>query len=110
MPDAGAAVSSFFCFGFALANELKRLLFSFLAGAVFTVGFDCCWLFSFGGCWFVPEAGSGLEHSGLLCAGVSSCRGRLAGIVALDDVVVEGPVDVGGGGGRAPVRRCRNET
>lgn len=37
---AGELVSSFFCFGFALANELKRLLFAF--GAVFTVGFGCC--------------------------------------------------------------------
>lgn len=102
--NAGELVSSFFCFGFALANELKRLLFSFF-GAVFTVGLDCCWLFSFEGCWFKPAVSSGLGTSDLLCGAVSFCRGRLAGTVDLDDVVVEGSLD-GGGGGRALVRLC----
>lgn len=50
-PDtAGVAEPSFFCFGFAFANELKILFFSFfgtvrsvdLAGGWVSLGFDGC--------------------------------------------------------------------
>lgn len=100
-PDAAGIDSSFFCFGFAFANELNRLLFSFFNGAGFAVGFDGGWLLSFCGGFLKSLVSLGLEGSGLLCEGGSFCKGRFAGIVVLEGALVDAA-----GGGRAPVLRC----
>lgn len=103
-PDAaGVAESSFFCFGFALAKELKMLFFSFF-GAARSAGLADTWVSSaFGvslGCdgGFVSVSSSFLIS--LVCVGCSFCKGRLAGTVLLEGA---------GCGGRAaggPVLRC----
>ena len=85
-----------------MANELKRLLFSFFNGAALLVGLDGSGLLSFCGGCFESVASSDLGSSVLLCG--------FAATAALDGAVVDGPVDVAAGcGGRGPVLRCRVE-
>lgn len=99
-PEAAGAASSFFCFGFAFANELNRLLFSFFNGAGFAACFDGGWLLPFCGGCFESAVSFGLDGSGL---GGSLCKGRFAGTVVLEVALVDAAA--GGRGGRAPVLR-----
>jgi hypothetical protein len=103
---AGSAGVGAFAFGFALAKELKRLLFSRLGGAGLPEVFEVAWE-------LVVEDDWDFESSGLLASafagGASFCSGRLAGTV--DSIEGLGlaagtlVAGVGAEGGRAPVLR-----
>lgn len=103
-PDpAGVAESSFFCFGFAFAKELKMLFFSFFGAVCSACLADVCVSSAFGvslGCDGDFVSVSSSFFISLVCAGCSFCKGRLAGTVLLDGTGCEGRA-VGG-----PVLRC----